>query len=59
MFLLTKEVAGVLRVTEEHVRDLINRGELRAFKQGHRGGWRILEADLNKYIEGKYAERRD
>jgi len=48
--LLVKEVAEVLRVSGEHVRRLIRKGHLRAFKVGRRGGYRIREEDLRSYI---------
>jgi excisionase family DNA binding protein len=51
--LVTKEVAKILRVSEEYVRELIRQGKIRAYKEGRRGGYRILGKDVNKYIEKK------
>lgn len=48
--LLVKEVAMVLRVSREHVRRLIRSGQLKGFKVGRRGGYRIREEDLRSYI---------
>ena len=54
--LLTKEVAEMLRVSEEYVRDLIRRKELRAYKEGRRGGYRITPEEVEKYIHEKGAQ---
>lgn len=54
--LLTKEVAEILRVSEEYVRELIRRKKLRAYKEGRRGGYRIMRKELEKYVHNKYAE---
>ena len=54
--LLTKEVAEMLRVSEEYVRDLIRRKELNAYKEGRRGGYRILPEEVEKYIFRKHEE---
>lgn len=51
--LVTKEVAGYLKVSEAYIRQLIRLKKLRAFREGRRGGYRILKKDLNKYIEKK------
>lgn len=51
--LITKEVAGLLRVSEEYVRELIRAKKLRAYKEGRRGGYRILRADVDSYISMK------
>lgn len=48
--LLVKEVAMVLRVSTEHIRRLIRKGQLKGFKVGRRGGYRIREEDLRAYI---------
>ncbi len=55
--LITKEVAQVLRVSEEYVRALIRSNKLRAYKEGRRGGYRILGQDVDKYIEVKLREK--
>lgn len=54
--LLTKEVAEILRVSEEYVRELIRRGKIRAYKEGRRSGFRVRPEDVNAYIEEKYKE---
>ena len=54
--LLTKEVAEMLRVTEEYVRSLIRRKELSAYKEGRRGGYRIKPDEVEKYIARKHDE---
>lgn len=54
--LLTKEVAEMLRVSEEYVRDLIRRKELNAYKEGRRGGYRIVPDEVEKYIQRKQEE---
>jgi excisionase family DNA binding protein len=51
--LVTKEVAKLLRVSEEYVRELIRHRKLRAYKEGRRGGFRILKEDVDKYVKEK------
>ncbi|MBF0522566.1 MAG: helix-turn-helix domain-containing protein [Candidatus Omnitrophica bacterium] len=51
--LITKEVAEFLRVSEEYVRELIRDKKIRAYKEGRRGGYRVLKEDVDKYIEEK------
>ncbi len=51
--LITKEVAELLRVSEEYVRELIRHRKLRAYKEGRRGGYRILKEDVDKYVKIK------
>jgi len=51
--LITKEVAKLLRVSEGFVRKLIRDKKLMAYREGNRGGYRILERDVDKYIKGK------
>ena len=55
--LLTKEVAEALRVSEEYIRELIRHGKLIAYKEGRRGGYRILERDVWRYIESKLNDK--
>ncbi len=52
--LLTREVAEMLRISEEHVRDLIRQGKLNAYKEGRRGGYRITMEEVERYIEGRF-----
>lgn len=54
--LLTKEVAEMLRVSEEYVRELIRRRKLRAYKEGRRGGFRITMKAVESYISEKHRE---
>ena len=54
--LLTKEVAEILRVSEEYVRELIRQRKLRAYKEGRRGGFRITKGAVDDYIAGKHKE---
>ena len=51
--LVTKEVAKLLRVSEEYVRQLIRGKIIRAYKEGRRGGFRILKEDVDRYIKVK------
>jgi len=54
--LLTKEVADLLRVSEEYVRELIRQRKLKAYKEGRRGGYRITRDEIEKYIQRKHKE---
>lgn len=54
--LLTKEVAEMLRVSEEYVRVLIRQRKLKAYKEGKRGGFRITMGAIEKYINRKHKE---
>ena len=54
--LLTKEVAQMLRVGEEYVRELIRQRKLKAYKEGRRGGYRITTEEVNRYIKEKHRE---
>lgn len=54
--LLTKEVAGMLRVSEEYVRELIRQRKLKAYKEGRRGGYRITFEAVKRYINIKHKE---
>lgn len=49
--LLTKEAAKLLKVSRGYVRGLIRDGKLRAYKEGRRGGFRILRGEVEKYIQ--------
>jgi excisionase family DNA binding protein len=51
--LLTKEAAGILRVSEEYLRTLIRRRKISAYKEGRRGGYRIAIAEIDNYITRK------
>lgn len=52
MKLLTlREVADALQVSEKTVRRLVNRGDLAGFKVGDRGQVRIMQEDLDAYLQ--------
>jgi excisionase family DNA binding protein len=54
--LLTKEVADMLRLSEEYVRELIRQRKIKAYKEGRRGGYRITADEVRKYISRKFKE---
>lgn len=54
--LLTKEVAQILRLHEEYVRELIRQRKLKAYKEGRRGGYRITMEAVEHYIDKKHKE---
>ena len=54
--LITKEVAELLRVSEEYVRELIRGRKIKAYKEGRRGGFRIPEDEITRYIKTKQKE---
>ena len=54
--LLTKEVAQILRLHEEYVRELIRQRKLKAYKEGRRGGFRITMQAVEDYIAKKHKE---
>jgi len=54
--LLTREVAHMLRLSEEYVRELIRQRKLRAYKEGRRGGYRVAIEEVDRYIEKKHQE---
>jgi len=45
-----KEVAKLLKIREEQVRNLLRRGYFKGFKVGHY--WRIPESEIKKLTEG-------
>jgi excisionase family DNA binding protein len=51
--LVVEEVAKILRVSNEHIRKLVRCNELEAYKEGRKGGYRILEDSVYKYIKNK------
>lgn len=51
--LLTKEVADMLRVSEEYVRELVRKKKIGAYSEGRRGGFRIPMDEVEKYIATK------
>lgn len=52
--LITKEVAQILRVSEDYVRNLIHNRKIKAYKEGRRGGFRIHKDEVNNYIKKKH-----
>ena len=54
--LLTKEVADMLRLSEEYVRELIRQRKIKAYKEGRRGGYRITMDEVKRYITRKLNE---
>ena len=54
--LLTKEVAEMLRLSEEYVRELIRQRKIKAYKEGRRGGYRITINEVRRYISRKFKE---
>lgn len=49
-YLTVEDVAKKLDITEEWVRDLIHRKEIRAVKIGQ---WKIKPEDLEKFVESR------
>lgn len=54
--LVTKEVAQLLRLHEEYVRELIRQRKLKAYREGRRGGYRITAKAVEDYIAKKHRE---
>ena len=54
--LLTREVAEMLRLSEEYVRELIRQRKIKAYKEGRRGGYRITMDEVKRYISRKLKE---
>ncbi|NLT54063.1 MAG: helix-turn-helix domain-containing protein [Actinomycetales bacterium] len=57
-FLLLADVAEILNISARQAYALVNSGELPAIRIGGRGQWRIEAAELETYIQRKYAETR-
>ncbi|MEV0725197.1 helix-turn-helix domain-containing protein [Micromonospora purpureochromogenes] len=55
-FLLLSDVATELNVSDSQVYHMVRSGELPAIKIGGRGQWRVERAQLEDYIQRKYAE---
>ncbi|MFA5117429.1 MAG: helix-turn-helix domain-containing protein [Candidatus Omnitrophota bacterium] len=49
----TKEAASYLKIKGTTVRQLIRTKKIRAYKEGRRGGYRMLKEDIKKYIAQK------
>ena len=54
--LLTKEAAKLLRISEEHLRLLVRKKKIKAYKEGRRGGYRIPAEEIDDYIEKRYSQ---
>ena len=54
--LVTKEVAHMLRLHEEYVRELIRQRKIKAYREGRRGGYRITLKAVEDYIDKKHRE---
>ena len=54
--LLKKEVASMLRLSEEYVRELIRQRKLKAYREGRRGGYRVTAEEVENYIDKKHKE---
>ena len=57
--LVTKEVAQMLRLSEEYVRELIRERKLKAYKEGRRGGFRVTVEEVDNYIARKHKEMEE
>lgn len=57
--LVTKEVAQMLRLSEEYVRELIRERKLKAYKEGRRGGFRVTMDEIESYIARKHKEMEE
>lgn len=55
-YLTMQAVADELSTTMAQVYALVRRKDLRAFKLGGRGQWRIARTDLEQFIEHAYTE---
>ena len=51
-----EEVADMLRISEEHTRVLVRKKKLKAYKEGRRGGYRILDTSVEEYISKRLEE---
>ena len=57
-FLTLDDVAEILNVSWSQAYALVRRKELIAIQIGGRGAWRVEVAELERFIERKYAEAR-
>jgi excisionase family DNA binding protein len=57
-FLPLSEVAEALHISVRQAYGLVHSGELPAIQVGGRGQWRVETAELEAYIQRKYAETR-
>ena len=54
--LVTSEVAEALRISNDYARELLRRGVIPGYKEGRRGGFRVLEKDVDAYVKRKMKE---
>ena len=54
--LIVSEVAKILRVSSEYVREMIRQKKIKAYKEGRRGGYRIRKDEIQLYIYRKEKE---
>ena len=52
-FLTVKDIAELLHVHPETVREWIRTGQLRGVRLGKRSGFRVASGDLQVFIEGR------
>lgn len=57
-FLPLADVAEILNISAAQAYALVRSGELPAIQVGGRGQWRVETAELEQYIQRKYAETR-
>lgn len=57
-FLQLADVQEILNISTPQAYALVRTGELPAIKIGGRGEWRIEAAELEAYIQRKYAESK-
>ena len=57
-FLTVAEAAELLKVSASDVHELIDSGELQAFRVGKRGPWRIEHEILELFIAALYEDSR-
>ncbi|MDH6410559.1 excisionase family DNA binding protein [Aurantimicrobium minutum] len=57
-FLTVTEAAELLKVSAADVHELIDSGELQAFRVGKRGPWRIEHEILELFIAEQYEDSR-
>jgi excisionase family DNA binding protein len=59
-YLTVREVARLLRLSEDTVRDMLNAGRLPGYRLGQRRtGWRISRAELDAWIQARRGPRQD
>ena len=51
-----EEVAAILRVGPYYVRKLIREKQIPAYKQSNKVGFRVLEEDVERYIDRRFKD---